>query len=87
MMHLAQELIARQAYLLPHLIEAEKQYRVKIKELELDGKSYASAENGAKALQEYQDYKFTDMVYKLANDEILLIKKMTTALETEYQKY
>ena len=93
---IAESLISYQAWLISPLLQTEALYRQKIidfKNEEITEKekiikrTNAESENMAKTTQEYQDYKFLQMVSDIIEQQILLIKKFADKLDQDTTKY
>ncbi len=80
---ICQDLIARQAWLISPLLEAETKYREKILEFRENYKTKAEAEIRGKITEEYKDYKYIEYAYELVNQQIMLVKKFASALQEE----
>lgn len=82
----AQKLISQQAYFVGFLVDAEQKYEERKAALRKDGLSSSAAENQAKTEQEYTAYKKAKYVYELVQEQIMLLKKMLSVRENEYQQ-
>lgn len=75
------------AYLISPLTKLEQEYRQKIVNyMESEGDSHAKAEAKARASEEYMNYRKLDMLYKLGNEQVLILKKFKDNLEAEYKR-
>lgn len=83
----AESIISTMAYLIKPLMDSEQTYRkLSVAYMEA-GDSHAKAEAKAKCSDEYNDYKKNQMVYDLANEQVMLIKKFGTELKMEYNRH
>jgi hypothetical protein len=82
----AESIIGTLAYLITPLMEAETAYRQIRATLIAGGESAASAEAKAKATEEYQKWRKLDLLYKLGEEQIKLLKKFQTNIEMEYKR-
>lgn len=80
----AENIIGTLSYLITPLVELERAYRVKVVEYMNADDSAAKAEAKAKASDEYASWKKLQMLYDLGSEQILLLKKFQTKLETGY---
>ena len=82
----AETLIAALASLTSPLIELESAYHNDVRGYIEDGKSATAAEALAKAGEAYKDWKKVKMIYELAQEQIMLLKKFHSAIEDEYAR-
>lgn len=83
---IAEQIIGTLAFLISPLMLMESHYRQKVVEFLNEGYSHAESESRAKAATEYSEWKKYLMLYELANEQILLLKKFKDKLSDEYQR-
>lgn len=83
----SETIVSSLASLIGPLLDLETAYRQKIKEYMLQDMSNAKAETMAKADNEYKNWQKLKMVYELAQEQIMLIKKFGTFLQHEKSTY
>ena len=80
----AQKLISQQAYFVGFLVDAEQSYEARKAELRKDGMSSTAAENQAKTEEAYATYRKSKYIFELVGDQLMLLKKMLSVRENEY---
>lgn len=80
----AENIIGILAYLISPLVEKEQKYRSLVVIYEEEGMTHAKAEAKAKASTEYADWKKFEMLYDLAHQQVMLLKKFKDKLEDEH---
>ena len=81
----AESIIAILAYLIDPMLRAEQDYREKVVEYMVVD-SVAKAEAKAKSTEEYRKWKKLEMIYKLAEEQIKMLKKFRDKLQDEYNR-
>lgn len=83
----SETLVSCLASLLGPLMDAETQYRQKVKLYISDSDmSNAKAEVFAKADEEYKSWQKLKLVYELAEQQIMIVKKFSSLLGDEYKR-
>ena len=79
----SQDIFHVQAYFIGLMVEAKRAYRERVKELVKGGSSHAAAETEAESEDAYCLYLQGKMMYELAAEEVMLIKKLLGISEYE----
>ena len=82
----AEGIISKLAWLVGPLLDAERDYRVRVQSYRKDGESVAGATAKAQCDDVYVNYKKIQYVYDLAEEQIKLIKRFSSKLEQEWNR-
>lgn len=74
------------AYLISPLTKFEQEYRTKIVNYMEQGDSHAKAQEKARISDAYVNYRNLDMLCKLGDDKVKILKKFKDNLEMEYKR-
>lgn len=67
------------------LLETEAKYRDKVELFRSEDRSVAASESMGKTTPEYRAYKYLVRVDSLAEEQVLLVKKFITQLDSEFK--
>lgn len=81
----AENIIGTLSYLITPLVELERAYRMKVVEFMTED-SATKAEAKGKASEEYATFKKLQMLYDLGGEQVLILKRFSTKLESEYAR-
>ena len=82
----AESIVGAMAWLVGPMLEAEQDYRKLVIAYMESGDKHNAAETKAKVSDVYKDYKKIESAYKLADEQIKLLKKFASLLQDEYRR-